>query len=73
KLLIGDVFREKSAMLFKRNIDNSNFSLCFDGIDYTAVEMISYILRKLADDVAMRLGFPVRDVVITCPAYYILV
>jgi molecular chaperone DnaK (HSP70) len=42
----------------------------YNGTDYSPEEISSYILRKLATDAEKTLGMPVKDVVITCPAYF---
>ncbi|GHO79958.1 molecular chaperone DnaK [Ktedonobacter sp. SOSP1-85] len=42
----------------------------YQGKTYTPEEISSYILRKLASDAQAYLNRPVRDVVITCPAYF---
>jgi molecular chaperone DnaK len=38
--------------------------------EYTPEEISSYILRKLVNDAQEALDMPVKDVVITCPAYF---
>jgi molecular chaperone DnaK (HSP70) len=40
------------------------------GIDYRPEELSSYILRKLVQDAETHLGTEIKDVVITCPAYF---
>ena len=42
----------------------------YDGKSYRAEVISAFILRKVAGDVEQQLGEPVRDVVITCPAYF---
>jgi molecular chaperone DnaK len=54
----------------KRQMGLAGWRWNHDGKDFTAEEISSYILRKLADDAEQQLGFPVEEVVITCPAYF---
>jgi molecular chaperone DnaK len=54
----------------KRNMGDPTFSYEVDGRQYRPEEISSYILRKLVGDVAQRLGEEIKDVVITCPAYF---
>ncbi len=56
--------------MVKRHMGEADWRFEYNGIEYTAEEISSYILRKLADDTEQYLGFPVTDVVITCPAYF---
>jgi molecular chaperone DnaK len=56
--------------MVKRHMGESNWRFSYSGTEYSPEEISSYILRKLADDAGQYLGFPVKDVVITCPAYF---
>jgi molecular chaperone DnaK len=56
--------------MVKRSMGEADWRFNYNGTDYTAEEISSYILRKLADDTEQYLGRPVKDVVITCPAYF---
>jgi molecular chaperone DnaK (HSP70) len=42
----------------------------YEGTDYTAEEISSFILRKVVGDAEATIGMPIKDVVITCPAYF---
>ncbi len=42
----------------------------FDGRTYTPQDISSFILRRLVDDAAAITNDEIRDVVITCPAYF---
>lgn len=56
--------------MVKRQMGQADWVFFYNGVEYTAEEISSYILRKLADDAEMMSGQPVTDVVITCPAYF---
>jgi molecular chaperone DnaK len=56
--------------MVKRHVGESNWRFGYNGTEYTAEEISSYILRKLVEDAEQSLGFSVKDVVITCPAYF---
>jgi molecular chaperone DnaK len=56
--------------MVKRHMGEANWRFGYNGTEYSAEEISSYILRKLADDAEQYLGNPVKDVVITCPAYF---
>ena len=63
-------FPDQVVELVKRHMGEDGWRFPFDGVDYTAEEISSYILRKLASDTENQLGVKVTDVVITCPAYF---
>jgi molecular chaperone DnaK len=56
--------------MVKRHMGEADWRFRYEGNEYTAEEISSYILRKLAVDAATQLGQEVKDVVITCPAYF---
>ena len=56
--------------MVKRNMGAPDWRWTFDGQDYSAEEISSYILRKVVDDAEVNLGERPKDVVITCPAYF---
>ncbi len=60
---------EKVVSFIKRSMGQP-FFFSHNDREYRAEEISSYILRKLAQDAEQNLGIPVRDVVITCPAYF---
>ncbi|GHO86339.1 Hsp70 family protein [Dictyobacter formicarum] len=60
----------EACELVKRHMGESDWRFHYNGTDYTAEEISSYILRKLADDAEQATSIPVKDVVITCPAYF---
>ena len=75
--IVGDEAKN-SAMLnadnvvemVKRHMGEADWRFPYQGKDYSPEEISSYILRKLAVDTEESLGIPVKDVVITCPAYF---
>ncbi|GCE03488.1 Hsp70 family protein [Dictyobacter aurantiacus] len=56
--------------MVKRHMGEPGWRFHYQGQEYTAEEISAYILRKLALDAEKTLGVPVKDVVITCPAYF---
>ena len=56
--------------LVKRHMGEADWRFEYEGEQYTAEEISSYILRKLAEDAELYLSKPVQDVVITRPAYF---
>lgn len=61
---------DRVVAMVKRQMGQPDWRFHYDGRDYTAEEISSYILRKLAGDTEEKLNMPVKDVVITCPAYF---
>lgn len=61
---------EHVVSMIKREMGNPDYRFSYDGVDYSPQEISSYLLRKLALDAEQALNRPVRDVVITCPAYF---
>jgi molecular chaperone DnaK len=56
--------------MVKRNMGAPDWRWTFEGQDYPAEEISSYILRKVVDDAEENLGQRPANVVITCPAYF---
>lgn len=76
-IVVGKVAKESAVLsptrvveMVKRHMGEENWDFECDGTHYSAEEISSYILRKLARDTEEKLGRPVKDVVITCPAYF---
>ena len=61
---------DTTVMLVKTLMGKSDFAIRYNGEDRTPEEISSYILRKLSKDASEQLGVEVKDVVITCPAYF---
>lgn len=75
--IVGDEAKNSAILnpdnvveMVKRHMGEADWYFHYDGTDYSPEEISSYILRKLATDAEKTLGIPVRDVVITCPAYF---
>jgi len=75
--IVGREAREAAAevpedvvCMVKRQIGVPNWRFEYGGQQYSAEEISSYILRKLARDAYQQTGQRVVDVVITCPAYF---
>jgi molecular chaperone DnaK len=56
--------------MVKRHMGTSDWVFTYEGVDYRPEEISSYILRKLVGDAEQYLGQPIKEVVITCPAYF---
>jgi molecular chaperone DnaK (HSP70)/uncharacterized protein YegL len=61
---------EEIASFFKPHMGSPNFALRFHGVDFTATDLSSLVLRRLKDDAEARLGQEVDRAVITVPAYF---
>jgi molecular chaperone DnaK (HSP70) len=64
------LYPQQVAMNFKQKLGRPGEHYHYGGYKYTPEEVSSYILKKLADDAEVYLYRPVKDVVITCPAYF---
>ena len=54
----------------KKHIGDPFFFFERKGIKYTPEKISSFILKKLVIDASVNFGFEIKDVVITCPAYF---
>jgi molecular chaperone DnaK (HSP70) len=75
--IVGDEAKNSAILdpdnvveMVKRHMGEADWYFHYNGTDYAPEEISSYILRKLATDAEKTLGMPVKDVVITCPAYF---
>lgn len=75
--VVGQVAKETALIdpqntvsLVKTLMGKSNFAINYNGEDLSPEIVSSYILRKLAADAGEILNTDVKDVVITCPAYF---
>lgn len=76
-VVVGQVAKETAVIdpqntisLVKTLMGKSNFAINCNGEDLSPEVVSSYILRKLALDAGEILNTEVKDVVITCPAYF---
>lgn len=56
--------------MVKRQMGQPHWLFHYEGTDYSAEEISSYILRKVVQDAEEYLNCEIKDVVITCPAYF---
>ncbi len=77
KIVVGDAAKEEARFesanvcsFVKRNMGDDDFRMKFGFNEYSPEEISSFILRKIVKDAQKRLGEEIRDVVITCPAYF---
>ncbi len=75
--VVGQIAKETAVIdpqntvsLVKTLMGKSNFAINYNGEDLSPEVVSSYILRKLASDAGEMLNTEVKDVVITCPAYF---
>ena len=61
---------ERVCMLVKRQMGKEGWTFSVDGKEWRAEAISAEILKKLAADASMSSGIPVKDVIITCPAYF---
>ena len=76
RVLVGTIAKElaitdpdRVVSFIKREMSNDDYAFPIDDKEYTPAEISSLILKGLVGDVAAA-GHEVRDVVITCPAYF---
>jgi len=77
QVVVGQIAKENAvidpkntATFVKRLMGKSNFAINYNGEDKSPEEVSAYILRKLASDASNMIDSQVKDVVITCPAYF---
>ena len=77
QVVVGQVAKENAVIdpdntisLVKTLMGKTDFAISYNGEDKSPEEVSAYILRKVAEDAAKMLDTEVRDVVITCPAYF---
>ncbi len=75
--LIGEEAKEMQALglypiaaFFKRQMGDDLFIFHADGVDYSATELSTILLKKIKHDAESFLGQKVTDAVITVPAYF---
>ena len=77
QVVVGQIAKENAVVdpqntvaLVKTLMGKSNFAISYNGKDQSPEVVSSYILRKLAEDASKLMDCEVKDVVITCPAYF---
>jgi len=77
QVVVGQVAKENAVIdpnntisLVKTLMGKSDFAIHYNGEDKSPEEVSAYILRKVAEDAAKQIDAEVKDVVITCPAYF---
>lgn len=77
QVVVGQVAKENAVIdpentnaLVKTLIGKSDFAINYNGEDKSPEEVSAYILRKVTEDAAKQIDVEVKDVVITCPAYF---
>ena len=63
-------FPESVVSYIKRSVNVPGFRFEHEGMKYTVEELSSFILRKLVQDAEEQVGSRIKNVVITCPAYF---
>jgi molecular chaperone DnaK len=58
------------VQMVKRQMGDRDWRFEYQDKNYSAEEISSYILRKVVSDAEEQLGRTIKDVVITCPAYF---
>jgi molecular chaperone DnaK (HSP70) len=76
-IVVGDVAKESAKIypqdvvgFIKRSMGEPNYIFERNNKTYRPEEISSFILRKLIQDAEMVTGDKIKDVVITCPAYF---
>ena len=77
EVVVGQVAKDNAVIdpnntvsLVKTLMGKSDFAISYNGEDKSPEEVSAYILRKVAEDAGRLLDKEVKDVVITCPAYF---
>ncbi len=61
---------DHTVAFVKRLMGRTKEAIQYNGVSKSPEEVSSYIVRKLAEDASLNLNTEVKDVVITCPAYF---
>ena len=77
EIIVGQVAKEYAktqpddiVAFIKRSMGDPNFLFVHNNDTFRAEEISAYILKKLVKDAEQNLGVQIKDVVITCPAYF---
>ena len=66
----GVLLPDRTIAFVKRLMGKSNIAITIDGRDVSPTEVSSNILKELAKQASQQLDDEVKDVIITCPAYF---
>ena len=76
-VIVGSVAKESARLypeqvvsFIKREMGNGEYSFAYNNNTYKPEEISALILKKLVKDGEEHLGEEIKDVVITCPAYF---
>jgi molecular chaperone DnaK len=67
---VSVIHKDRVVSTIKRSMGDVNYRFSVDGTAYRPEEISAHILRKLVKDAAIITGDEIKDVVITCPAYF---
>lgn len=67
---VAMLYPDRVASLVKRYIGDENWVFEYEGVKYRPEVLSAYTLKKLIKDAETHLGVEIKDVVITCPAYF---
>jgi molecular chaperone DnaK (HSP70) len=77
QVVVGQIAKETAVidpkntiLLVKALMGKSDFAINYNGEDKSPEEVSAYILRKLTEDASKTINADIKDVVITCPAYF---
>lgn len=77
QIIVGDeaknnlkIYPKQVVSFIKRDMGDPHYIFEYQGVTYKPEEISSYILKKLVEDARQMLGEEIKDVVITCPAYF---
>ncbi len=76
-IVVGEVAKESAKLypdevvsFIKRSMGEEDFFYETNGKTYRAEEISSFIIRKVVQDAEQHVGEEIKDIVITCPAYF---
>ena len=77
QVVVGQVAKENAVIdpnntisLVKTLMGKTDFAINYNGEEKSPEEVSAYILRKVTEDASKLIDSEVKDVVITCPAYF---
>jgi len=77
EIIVGDVAKDSATLyphdivtFVKRSMGEPNFLFENKNQSYHAEEISNYVIRKIVQDAQQSTGESIKDIVITCPAYF---